>query len=121
MPMIPLDILNHWAKIWRQADESPWEPIWSDKLERDWSGQIRCGLDGTMDQTVWEPEKGDNKLNAANIRFICSARTALPLAITEIHNLRAELHGEQTKVEELKTQLIKVVTGENEKDKKNHA
>ena len=92
MPTIPLDILAHWEKLCGQADVGPWEPIWNDQEEKDWSGKVRCGMDGTFDQTIWEPTAGTRTLNAANIRFLCSSRTAIPLLIMEIRDLRAELY-----------------------------
>lgn len=90
---IPVDILNQWLKLVERSDVSPWEPDFDDQ-QADipvWSGKIKCGLQTTFNYTIWEPKPGACKLNTANWKFICCARTAMPLLIDAVRQLQREI------------------------------
>lgn len=85
--------LKNWRKIIEQSDNAPWYPdiLHPSSAKAGWTGKIDCGFPGTDEHSEWLPEASDNKRDVANIRFICMARTALPMLIDEVIELRRKI------------------------------
>lgn len=88
-PVLPDDLLSGWEVMCERASPGPWVA--------DMEGaKFYCGFLSTVHWTVWEPGKPTSTRNVDNIRFVESARSAIPLLIIEIRRLKAELAREKT-------------------------
>lgn len=88
-PVLPDDLLSGWEVICERASPGPW-------IANIDGAKFYCGFLSTSHWTVWEPGKMASTRNMNNVRFVESARSALPLLITEIRRLKAELAKEKT-------------------------
>lgn len=82
--------LKQWLKLCIAADSAPWEPSLSSRRgdREKWAGRIEVGFPGTPEHSSWKIKASSQKKDIANIRFICMARTAVPLMVQEIIDLQ---------------------------------
>lgn len=91
--ILPDELIDGWEKLCERATVGPWvADIRNPGLSSaHWTGRFYCGFMSTTGWTVWEPSKSDSPRQLDNIRFIESARTAIPLMIYEIQRLKSQI------------------------------
>lgn len=101
--MIPKQILLNWMTHCQQSENPPWEPeIIKDHMGKElWTGRIKTSI-GSMDQSVWDvcQDNMNTPLTLSNVRFVAMARTAVPLLVEEILELRDMIVELEAKINE---------------------
>lgn len=91
--IIPDSLIDGWEKLCERATVGPWvADILNPGLSSEnWGGKFYCGFMSTRGWTIWEPSNNKSPRQLDNIRFIESARSAMPLMIYEIHRLKSQI------------------------------
>lgn len=90
-------ILEQWLKLCEATDEAPWFPVIATQPDfgETWTGRIEVGFPGTPTYSSWIVKETADKQDIANIRFMCAARTAMPMLIQEVRDLQKLLREEK--------------------------
>ena len=91
--ILPDELIEGWEKLCERATVGPWvaDILNPGQSSAHWTGRFYCGFMSTTAWTVWEPHNENSPRQLDNIRFIESARTAIPLMIYEIQRLKSQI------------------------------